>query len=411
LGNWTRGKVFDNYRGMPKEVTYLIYAAVLPSVAYGMFYTDISYFLTAVQGVSYDLMGIVVTAMGVSTFVASIFLGIAADMYGRKRLLIAGNLIASIILAVFALTTSSAVLLVAAVFEGISEAAVLVSSSALLAEKAENAKRNSAFSLYGFAQGIAFGFGSMIILAIAIFGLFGFTNKQSHVLLYVVTAVLSLASTFLILKVSESKRLKNPRAGVGEFLPKRSKVVLAQYILTGAIVAFGAGMVVPLMTAWFKLRFGTSDTVSGPILGISSILIGLATLAAPSLARRLGLVKAIVVTQAASTVFMFATPVSPDFASASFVYSMRALLMNMASPLSQSMIMGIVTEDERGVASGLSGALWRLPNALSTYVGAWLMGMGSLSEPFFLAGFFYMVSIALFWFYFRKAEIPEEQVY
>lgn len=225
LGNWTHEKVFANYRGMPKEVTYLIYAAILPSVAYGMFYTDISYFLTTVQGVSYDLMGIVVTAMGVSTFVASIFLGIAADMYGRKKLLIAGNLIASIILAVFALTTNPAVLLAAAVFEGISEAAVLASSSALLAEKAENAKRNSVFSLYGFAQGIAFGFGSMVIPAIVIFELFGFTNKESHVLLYIVTAVLSLASTFLILKVSESKRLKNPSAGVREFLPRKSKAV------------------------------------------------------------------------------------------------------------------------------------------------------------------------------------------
>lgn len=409
MGNWTHEKVFGNYRGMPREVTYLIYAAILPSVAYGMFYTDISYFLTTVQGVSYGLMGIVVTAMGVSTFVASVFLGIAADMYGRKKLLIAGNLMASIIIAVFALTTNPAVLLAAAVFEGISEAAVLASSSALLAEKAENAKRNSAFSLYGFAQGIAFGFGSMVIPAIVIFGLFGFTNKESHVLLYIITAVLSLASTFLILKVSESKRLKNPRAGVREFLPRKSKAVLLKYILTGAIIAFGAGMVVPLMTAWFGLRFGTSDTVSGPILGMSSTLIGVATLAAPSLAKRLGLVKAIVVTQAASMVFMFATPLSPDFASASFVYSMRALLMNMASPLSQSMIMGIVTEGERGAASGLSGALWRLPNALSTYIGAWLMGMGLLSEPFFMAGLFYLVSITLFWFYFRKAEIPEEQ--
>lgn len=409
MGNWTNEKVFGNYRGMPREVTYLIYAAILPSVAYGMFYTDISYFLTTVQGVSYGLMGIVVTAMGVSTFVASVFLGIAADMYGRKKLLIAGNLMASIIIAVFALTTNPAVLLAAAVFEGISEAAVLASSSALLAEKAENAKRNSTFSLYGFAQGIAFGFGSMVIPAIVIFGLFGFTNKESHILLYIITAVLSLASTFLILKVSESKRLKNPRAGVREFLPRKSKAVLLKYILTGAIIAFGAGMVVPLMTAWFRLRFGTSDTVSGPILGMSSMLIGVATLAAPSLAKRLGLVKAIVVTQAASMVFMFATPLSPDFASASFVYSMRALLMNMASPLSQSMIMGIVTEGERGAASGLSGALWRLPNALSTYIGAWLMGMGLLSEPFFMAGLFYLVSITLFWFYFRKAEIPEEQ--
>ena len=401
--------MFSSYRNMPKEATYLVYAAILPSVAYGMFYTDISYFLTTVQGISYQMMGLVVTAMGVSTFIASIFLGIAADMYGRKNLLITGNVLASIILVVFALTTNPVVLLAAAVFEGISEAAVLASTSALLADKVEASKRNCLFSLYGFAQSIAFGLGSIAIPAVAFFELLGFTNKEGHVLLYIIMAILSLISTLIILKVAESRKLKKPGANIREFLPAKSKAVLSKYVLTGAIIAFGAGMIVPLMTAWFRLRYDVSDTVSGPVLGISSILIGVATLASPPLAKRFGLVKAIVLIQAASTVFMFVTPLSPDFASASFFYSVRALLMNMVSPLSQSMIMGLVSEDERGAASGISGALWRLPNALSTFVGAWFMGIGLLAAPFFVATLFYIVSIILFWYYFRKVRMPEEQ--
>ncbi len=380
----------------------------MPSVAYGMFYTDISYFLTTVQGVSYEVMGIVMTAMGLSTFLSSTFLGIFADRYGRKRMLVTGNVLASIILAGFVLTTNPALLLAVAILEGIAEAAVLASSSALLAEKAENTKRNSVFSLYGFAQSIAFGIGSMAIPAVVIFETFGFTNRESHILLYVVMAMFSLVSTLMMLKVSESKRLK-PAASIMECLPRKSKALLSKYVLTSAIISFGAGMVVPLMTAWFALRYGISDALSGPILGISSIIIGVATLAAPPLAKRLGQVKAIVVTQAASTLFMFATPLSPDYASASLLYSWRALLMNMAAPLQQSMIMGLVAEDERGAASGLCGALWRLPNALSTFIGAWLMGMGLLAEPFFIASFLYIISIMLFWQFFRKVKMPEEQ--
>jgi MFS family permease len=380
----------------------------MPSVAYGMFYTDISYFLTTVQGVSYEVMGIVMTAMGLSTFLSSTFLGIFADRYGRKRMLVTGNVLASIILAGFVLTTNPVLLLAVAIFEGIAEAAVLASSSALLAEKAENTNRNSVFSLYGFAQSIAFGIGSMAIPAVVIFETFGFTNRESHILLYVVMAMFSLVSTLMMLKVSESKRLK-PAASIMECLPRKSKALLSKYVLTSAIISFGAGMVVPLMTAWFALRYGISDALSGPILGISSIIIGVATLAAPPLAKRLGQVKAIVVTQAASTLFMFATPLSPDYASASLLYSWRALLMNMAAPLQQSMIMGLVAEDERGAASGLCGALWRLPNALSTFIGAWLMGMGLLAEPFFIASFLYIISIMLFWQFFRKVKMPEEQ--
>lgn len=394
---------------MSGEAKYLILAALLPAVAYGMFFTDISYFLTYVQGVSAVFMGFVMTVMGVSTFIASILLGTVADIYGRKKMLIAGNVLASTILAVFALTTDPILLLVAAVLEGISEAAALASSSALLAEKAENERRNSVFSLYAFAQSIAWGVGSLSVLGVALFELGAYSEKESHVFLYILLAILSLSSTLIMLKVKESERPKRSGVKLTDLFPRKSRDILLKYVITGAIVAFGAGMVVPIMTYWFRLQYGISDKISSPILAVSSVLIGAATLLSPLAAKRFGLVKAVVITQAASTFFMFATPLSPNYAIAGVVYSMRALLMNMASPLSQSMIMGLVAEDERGAASGISGALWRLPNALSTSIGSSLMAIGLLSEPFFIAGLLYIISISLFGYYFRQTKMPEEQ--
>ena len=404
-------KVYSGYGGLPEEAKYIIYASMMPAVAYGLLFTDLSYFLTTVQGIPADLMGIVITLMGVSTFVASIFLGVAADVYGRKMLLVGGNVLASFIIAFFAVTTDPLLLLIAAILEGISEAAILTSSSALLADKTDNEKRTTVFSLYGFAQSIAFGLGSFAVPALLIFELFGFTNKESHMLLYILIAILSLISTLLMIKVTESKRLKKSRTSYLDLFPRKSKNVLLKYTLSSAVLAFGAGMVVPLMTLWFHLQYGISDAISAPILAVSSMLIALATLISPFLAKKFGLIKAIVVTQIVSTFFMLLTPLSPDYALAGFVYSIRALLMNMASPLSQSMIMGLVAEDERGAASGISGALWRLPNALSTFIGAWLMGLGLLAEPFFIAGLLYVVSIILFWHYFGKVKMPEEKIH
>jgi MFS family permease len=401
-------KVYGHYTGLPKQAKYLVYASMMPAVAYGLIFTDISYFLTTVQNVPANFTGIVISSMGISTFIASILLGIVSDIYGRKKILILGNVLASLILMIFALTTNSLILLAAAVFEGISEAAIFTSSSALLAEKAMNEKRTSVFSLYGFAQSMAFSLGSFAVPVVGAFELFGFSEKEGHMILYILIAILSLVSTAIMLKVSESKTLKKPRANKMDLFPRKSKDVLIKYTLTSAILAFGAGMVVPLMTLWFSLQYGISDKISAPILAVSSVLIAVAILAAPPLAKRLGLVKAMVITQAVSTIFMFLTPLSSNYALAGLIYSIRALLMNMASPLSQSMIMGLVAEDERGAASGISGALWRLPNALSTWIGAWFMGIGLLAEPFFVAGLFYIVSIILFWVYFRKVKMPEE---
>ena len=140
-------KVLNSYANMPKEIKYLIYASIMPSVAYGLIFTNISYLLTVVQGVSADFAGIVISSMGISTFVASIFIGIAVDIYGRKKVLVAGNILASIILVVIAMTTNPILLILTAVLEGISEAAVLASSSALLADKAKNKKKNKCIFL------------------------------------------------------------------------------------------------------------------------------------------------------------------------------------------------------------------------------------------------------------------------
>lgn len=401
--------MFNDYRGMPKEATYIIIQSILPSLAYGMFYTDLSYFLTTVQGLPDYMMGIIITLMGVSTFISSIVLGIAADKYGRKKLYITGNIIASSIIALFAVTTDPAILLAAALLEGIAEGAFSASSSALIAEKAGDQRRTSIFALSAFVSNIAFGLGSFIILTVVFFETLGFTTVESHTILYVTLAILSLASTLIMLKVTESKTLKTRQTSLKELLPKKSKNIIIKYVIASAIVAFGAGMVVPLMTRWLNKQYGVIDAISGPILGAANIIIGVSTLAAPPLAKKIGLVKAIVVTQGLSTLFMFLTPLQPDYLSASFVYTIRAFLMNMASPLQQSMIMGLVAEDERGAASGVSAAFWRLPNALSTSIGASLMGVGLLAAPFFLAGLFYIISIGLFWLYFRNTRLPEEQ--
>ncbi len=400
--------MFEDYRGIGRDAKYLVYSGIFPSLAYGMFYMDLPYFLTKVQGIPPVFMGTLISIMGVSTFFASISLGVIADRYGRKKMFIVGNVVASAIIAVFALTTNLFVLALAAIGEGVSEGAFSASVGALLAEKAGNERRTSVFSLYSFAQNIAFGVGGFMIPAVSVFESLGFSNREGHVLLYVLFASLSLVSTVLVLRISESGKLKAGSVTLRNLLPMKSKNVLIKYVITGAIIAFGAGMIVPLMSLWFSAQYGVPDSTSVPVLGISNLIIGFATLAAPPLAKKIGLVRAIVLTQSISTIFMFGTPLSPEFVSASVVYTLRAFLMNMANPLQQSMIMGLVTEDERGAASGVSAALWRLPNALSSIVGAWLIGLNLLATPFFLAGFFYIVSISLFWVLFRTTRMPEE---
>ena len=401
--------MFEDYRGISRQAMFLIYAGFIPALTYGLLYTDLSYFLPIVQGVSSDFMSIVLTIMGLSVVSFSIPLGIAADRYGRKRMLIVGNVVASLVVALFALTTNVYILFVAAVLEGASEAAFSSSSGALLADLAGDEKRMSAFSLLGFLSSIASGVGCFAIPLVVVFQFFGFSSRSGHVMLYLVVATLGLLSTVFVLKIGKTNTVQRG-GGIRGFVPKKSRNVLIKYIVANSMIALGAGLFYPLMTYWFKLQYGVPDTISGPILGISSILIGISALAAPSLARRVGIVKSIVITQGVSTAFMLATPFAPEFSLASVFYTARTFLMNVASPLQQSMIMGLVTPEERGAASGISTALWRLPNSFSVYAGRWLMDQGLLAEPFYVATLLYVVSIAAFWRFFNKVKMSGEAV-
>jgi MFS family permease len=395
------------YSTIPWEAKLLIVLSFVPGLALSFIYTDLSYFLTTVKGMSIVFTGTVITVMGVSMVAASIPFGILADRYGRRKFVVAGNILASVTLASFALTENPDLLVIAAMVEGTTEAAFAAAGTALLAEKAGEESRTAAFSLSSFLSNIAWGLSGFAIPLVLVFEVFGLDVGQAHVVLYLILAGLSLAVTPFLFRISESKTSAKAKS-IREFVPRKSRGVLVKYLVTSVLIAFGAGLFVPLMTQWFTLRFLVPDTVSGPVIGVSGFLIAAFGLYAPNLARRFGLVGSIVLTQALSMVFMLAVPLSPTFAIAGAIYIVRTFMMNVAGPLGTSLIMGLVAEEERGAAAGISAAMSRLPNSISTVIGSSMMKAGLLDLPFYIASVLYIISISLFWAFFRRSQVPEE---
>jgi len=396
--------LFSEYGGIPRQAKLLIYLAFIPNIVIGFIYTDLSYFLPAVQNLTPFWSGVTISVMGVTLVVESIPMGVLSDRYGRRNMLVLGNVCASLSLMGFALTNSLPLILAVAVLEGTGEASFAVSMGALLAEKAGDDKRTSAFSLQAFLSWVGGSLGGFVISSLFVFQTVGLSIGQAHTVLYVVLGLLGLSVTPLLFRIRESETVRKRK----EILPRKSGGVLKKYIAYSVTIAVGAGLFVPLMAFWFKAAFDVPDAVSGPVLGLTNLLTAGVVFMSPRLARRLGLVKATVLTEAASTIFMVAIPSCPTFAVAATVYLVRVFLMNLSNPLTQSLIMGLVSPDERGMASGVTAALWRLPNSLSTSVGFALIGAGFLGLPFYFATVLYVVGISAFWFMFRNERLPEE---
>jgi len=347
--------------------------------------------------------------MGVTVVAMSIPLGILADRYGRRKFLIVGNLLASLTLAIFALTTNLYFLTVAAVIEGTTEAAFSTAGTAMLTGLAGDASRTAAFSLSSFVQNIAYGLGGFALPVVLVLESFGMTEAFAHVVLFVAVAIMGAIVTPLLFRLPETARAEKAKS-VREFLPKKSTGVIVKWSIANVLVAFGAGLFVPLITQWFRLRYGVPDTFSGPIVGVSGFLIAAVSLVAPYLARRFGLVRAAIMTQGTSMIFMFFVPLSPNFLVAGVIYTIRSFLMNVAGPMNSSLLMGLVSPDERGAAAGITSAVWKLPNSLSTAVGGYMMKAGLLALPFYLATALYVASLAVYWVFFGKTKLPEEIV-
>jgi len=403
--------MLGEYRGIPSQARLLIYLSFIPGMVIGLIYFDLSYFLPRVQGLSDFSMGITIGTMAISMVLASFPLGMLADMYGRRKMLILGNLSASLSLIGFALTSNPGLLLLVAIVEGVGEAAFAVSFTALLADKAGDQKRTAAFSLSSVIGWMAGALGASMISSVIVLESAGLSGAAARIALYITVGIIGLSATPAILKIREPKS-SAPSLNLNRrklfILPKKSGRILLRFTVYSSAIALGAGLFVPLMARWFAQAYDVSDAVSGPVLAVSGILTAVASFIAPRLAIKLGLVRAIVITQGLSTVFMALVPGSRTFEIAATLYTIRVFMMNLSNPLSQSLIMGLVSPDERGMASGINAALWRLPNGASLTIGAYLIGIGMLALPFYIATVLYVSAITMFWLLFKDAKLLEE---
>src|SRR3989441_4494643 len=113
------------------------------------------------------------------------------------------------------------------------------------------------------------------------------------------------------------------------------------------LIGLGAGFFIPLVPTWLFLKFAVPDTWSGPLLALSNVTIGLAATVSASLAKRYGPVRAIVMAQGLSTVFMFSLAFVTNAIAAAGSYMGPTALMNMSAPLGDSFLMGVVPPVQR----------------------------------------------------------------
>jgi MFS family permease len=179
--------------------------------------------------------------------------------------------------------------------------------------------------------------------------------------------------------------------------------------LLGMVDNLGGGLISPLLSYWFFLRFGVELQSLGVTFFLSYLIAAMSFLLAPVIARKIGVVKTMAFSHGTASLVYLLLPFAPTFTVAAALTIFRSFLAYMDNPLRSSFIMGVVRPEDRGSAAGITSLSRHVPVTVSPTLSAYMMQSFSLNVPIFLGGFLQLFHDCVFFFMFRDMKPPEEQ--
>jgi len=368
-------------------------------------------------GYSTVTIGLVVTTAYASAAVLTAVWGYLSDRYGRKNILIllAALTIVSNLIYIFSshLIFIIAAVIIANVGAGGSGAGgqgggpMSPVEQALLAEKCSPENRNTVFSANAFVGSMMGALGALLSgLPQHLQEAWGWQPIASYKPLFVLTIFFSIVLIFAYSKIEEHhvprKREKKP-------LVTKANSFVVKMSLLGMIDNLGGGLISPLISYWFFLRYGVELQSLGFMFFLSYLLAAMSFLTAPIIARRIGVVRTMAFSHGLASLIWLLLPLAPTFAIAAALTIARSYLAYMDNPLRSSFIMGVVRPEDRGAAAGFTTLSRHVPVAVSPTLSAYLMQAFTLNVPVFIGGILQLTHDCIFYFMFRNVRPPEEQ--
>lgn len=185
-----------------------------------------------------------------------------------------------------------------------------------------------------------------------------------------------------------------------------SRGIVVRLALLFSVDAFAGGLVVnSLLALWLFERFGLSLAAAGAFFFWSGLLGALSQLAAPRLARRIGLLNTMVFTHIPASAFLILAALAADMASAMALLLARAALSQMDVPARSAYVMAVVTPAERAAAASFTAVPRSLAAALGPALGGAMFAGGWLAAPLLACGVLKIAYDLALWRAFRRQRL------
>lgn len=181
--------------------------------------------------------------------------------------------------------------------------------------------------------------------------------------------------------------------------------MIGRFVAAQLLIGFGSGLVIPYLNLYFVGRFSISLSVMGTLISLGQIMTIVSMLIGPSLAARVGQVKAVIIFQMLSLPFLLLTGFTHWLAVASVSFLFRQALMNAANPIQSAIMIDRVSDKRRGIANSLTQTAFMLGWATMGPVQSYLIteygNYWGYAITFSITGFLYVSASLLYFFMFR----------
>jgi MFS family permease len=199
-----------------------------------------------------------------------------------------------------------------------------------------------------------------------------------------------------------SIRAKEPAAPLG---PSRGLVLKLAILFS--VDAFAGGLVVnSLLTLWLFERFGLSLGQAGLFFFCTGLLSAVSQLAAPVIARKIGLLNTMVFTHIPANVCLILAAIVSDVEVALALLFVRSALSQMDVPTRTAYVMAVVTPTERAAAASFTAVPRSLASAASPTLAGALLAGGLLSAPLIACGALKIAYDLALLVSFRQVNVP-----
>lgn len=382
-----------------------LWLAVLQNVAMGILVTVFAIYVKT-WGMSETVVGGAEGALAIAAGVIALMSAPLISVFGYRRLLLVASVAYAVARFGQALLPTTVAVLAFGLLTGVGDGVMRAASTAFLSENSEEAERTHLFTVdlvvrlvAAFAGSLLGGWAATIL---------GWWMSPADALrgTVVLAAATFGAAALPALAVTEDLHpakhaLALYRKTVASF---SSWGHLLRLAVPQAVIAVGAGLIMPFVSLFLKHQLGATIGEVGAIQGVSSIVMGVAALGAPWLGRRFGLIKGTVITELLSLPLLASIPSIGWLPGAAAVLWVRGALMNMSWPLLNQYSMEGVPGPEKPLVSGGLGFAWASGWLIGSVVGGQLMQL-SYTLPYYVTVGFYAAGAALTYFLLGRRDV------